>query len=145
MTPLAQRIAISEACGNFIPRYIVSEEYVDDPHWNSGFWQTTASFEDGEKVRLSGRLSDLGGASWGGYYAQNKFPDYLNDLNAMFAAEETLTDEQRRDYAHRLGLMVGPRGYDEWSGLYDFYLTHLTAAQRAEAFLKTIGKWEDDR
>lgn len=122
MTPLAQRIAIGAACSG-VPLTKI---------WVYDMWETGCA---------TGIIEGTG--RW--EVDINHTPDYLNDLDAMFAAEETLTDEQRRDYAHRLGLMIGPRGYDEWSGLYDFYLTHLTAAQRAEAFLKTIGKWEDDQ
>lgn len=66
-------------------------------------------------------------------------PDYLNDLNAMHKAEETLQESQRGTYS------------DE---LYDLAVEHqlktgkwrylsMTASQRAEAFLRTIGKWED--
>lgn len=56
--------------------------------------------------------------------------DYCGDLNAMHEAEKVLTT------------------FDEW----DIYCVHLgdtqpscakaTARQRAEAFLRTLGKWE---
>jgi hypothetical protein len=58
-------------------------------------------------------------------------PDYLNDLNAMHEAEKTL----------KIG--------DEWHGYYMHFVDgggvkiNATAAQRAEAFLRTIGKWKD--
>lgn len=52
-------------------------------------------------------------------------PDYLNDLNAMHAAEEKLINE---DYGPLYGECL------DWNW-------HATAAQRAEAFLRTIGKW----
>lgn len=59
-------------------------------------------------------------------------PNYYGDLNAMHEAEETLTE------------------VDQWI-LYQCHLAegqtkfivHATAAQRAEAFLRTIGKWQD--
>ena len=60
-------------------------------------------------------------------------PDYLNDLNAMHEAEGELN---RGSGYHETG------GY----GLYLVALDHdvsATAAQRAEAFLRTIGKWVD--
>jgi len=151
MTPLAQQIAIAKACGKVIPPYIMSEEYVDDPHWNSGFWQTTATFEDGEKVRLSGRVSELGVSSWGGYYAANKFPDYLNDLNAIREATAILPDLASDDngadqlgYCEWLATVVGAK----WgsSNAHDMWLiVNASAAERAEAFLRTIGKWRDDQ
>jgi hypothetical protein len=54
------------------------------------------------------------------------------DLNAMHEAEKELTQEQEDKYVTTLCLDVQlePR------------LHHATAQQRAEAFLKTIGKWE---
>jgi hypothetical protein len=58
-----------------------------------------------------------------------ELPDYLNDLNAMHEAEKTLTKDQSRTYACRK--LSG--------GIFD--AVHATAAQRAEAFLHTIGKW----
>lgn len=67
-------------------------------------------------------------------------PDYLNDLNAMHEAEKTLTKEQQRSFALILqGRQMGGMDYLA----QDFRAIHATAAQRAEAFLRTIGKWED--
>jgi hypothetical protein len=61
-------------------------------------------------------------------------PDYLNDLNAMHEAEATLRFDDRNHYIDRLGETY----HDSWE------FCTATAAQRAEAFLRTIGKWEDD-
>lgn len=64
-------------------------------------------------------------------------PDYLNDLNAMHEAEKTLSPKDKREYAYQLN-----GGYYT-SGLDDtFDIVHATAAQRAKAYLRTIGKWE---
>lgn len=64
-------------------------------------------------------------------------PDFLNDLNAMHEAENTLRQDQREPYYLKLTEMVhGP----DWT----FLLIHATAAQRAEAFLKITGKWEEE-
>ena len=60
-------------------------------------------------------------------------PDYLNDLNAMHEAEKVLTSEQVTSYVYLLESMN-----DRWSTP-----AFATAAQRAEAFLRTIGKWEE--
>ena len=72
----------------------------------------------------------LGWLSPHGYYAPE--PDYCSDLNAMHEAEKVLTT------------------FDEW----DIYCVHLgdtqpscakaTARQRAEAFLRVMGKWEEE-
>ena len=71
-------------------------------------------------------------------------PDYLNDLNAMHEAEATLDGNQQVAFGcnlARLGTcykcMPGnEKLYVNWKA------SHATAAQRAEAFLRTIGKWE---
>ena len=59
-------------------------------------------------------------------------PNYCNDLNAMHEAEKVLTSEQIDKYVTILCLEIQPEPK----------LHHATARQRAEAFLKTIGKWE---
>jgi hypothetical protein len=67
------------------------------------------------------------GVIWG-----MRFPNYLNDLNAMHEADGTLNKES---------------GYHETGG-YGLYLVALdhdvsaTASQRAEAFLKTLNLWK---
>jgi predicted ABC-type transport system involved in lysophospholipase L1 biosynthesis ATPase subunit len=68
-------------------------------------------------------------------------PDYCNDLNAMHQAETVMTDRQRTSYLDKLYEVCNPHSMlnDDWN------LTCATAAQRAEAFLKTIGKWEEDK
>jgi hypothetical protein len=63
-------------------------------------------------------------------------PDYLNDLNAMHEAEKTLTYAQGGDMTLWIQRMTcagyGPQLF-------------ATAAQRAEAFLRMIGKWEESK
>jgi hypothetical protein len=61
-------------------------------------------------------------------------PDYCNDLNAMFEAEKSLTREQIEVFCEQLN----PKTHGVWWGI------HATAHQRAEAFLKTIGKWKEE-
>ena len=65
--------------------------------------------------------------------AWHPLPDYLNDLNAMHEAEGILTNEQIEVYC---SFLQKPQ-WGIWWGI------HATAAQRAEAFLRTIGKWEE--
>lgn len=60
-------------------------------------------------------------------------PDYLNDLNACHEMEKVLTNDQRDDY---MGWIDDDR---------EFEFITATAQQRAEAFLKTIGKWKEDK
>jgi hypothetical protein len=70
-------------------------------------------------------------------------PNYLNDLNAMHEAEETLQShhlcyEYYNKLYNILGNTVGNR-----SDKPHHWTWHAAASQRAEAFLKTIGKWEE--
>jgi hypothetical protein len=64
-------------------------------------------------------------------------PDYLTDLNAMYEAEKVLTAEQARAYDKELQ-KIGFRR--RLAGA--FWLWHFTADWKAEAFLRTIGRWE---
>jgi transposase len=70
-------------------------------------------------------------------------PDYLNDLNAMHQAEKVLTKNKSMEYAFRLADSWILNGEDKQPDLVRGFCA--TAAERAEAFLKTIGKWEDDK
>jgi hypothetical protein len=63
-------------------------------------------------------------------YWDDQLPDYCNDLNAMHEAEELLTSNEWEVW-HRI------------VGNWDVIVARLTSRQRAEAFLKTIGKWEE--
>ena len=64
-------------------------------------------------------------------------PDYLNDLNAMHEAEKKLTLKQQMLYQGMIGKVTG----NKCPAL--FGQIHATATQRAEAFLRTIGKWKE--
>ena len=61
-------------------------------------------------------------------------PDYLNDLNAMHEAQLILTYAQKCEMSAWIEMMncagYGPQLF-------------ATAAQRAEAFLRTLNKWEE--
>ena len=74
-----------------------------------------------------------------GKYGQTDVPDYLNDLNAMHEVEKVLTEEQRIAYSNHTYDVACKvqRETEKWRWI------SLTAKQRAEAFLKTIGLWED--
>jgi predicted ATPase len=77
------------------------------------------------------------GPSW--YQSYTKMPDYLNDLNAMHEAEKTLDDDLDLDYSENLEIVTGAR----WGANNSYDMSKYrsaTAAQRAEAFLRTIGK-----
>jgi hypothetical protein len=62
-------------------------------------------------------------------------PNYHGDFNAMHEAEIQLSIDQKVDMEHELIKLTGST----------FLLWRATAAQRAEAFLRTIGQWEDEK
>lgn len=124
MCPNAQRIAIAEACG-----WVQIEQEVDWlPNYITGvFTQSHPTKEDHIKVWVSRR----------------EVPDFLNNLDDMHYAEKTLCRE-------------GIIQQEYWQSGYGRYISILsemtihpisaTAAQRAEAFLRTKGLWvEDDK
>ncbi len=115
MTPESQRIAIAEASGLFriMPLKRTTRRGKDDP---SG-------------VELWYCEHHHGGAA---EYA--KVPDYLNDLNAMHEAVAAQDEPVRRRFRGRLGQLCMEHN---WGDPID-----ATAAQRAEAFLRTLNLWK---
>lgn len=115
MSPEAQRIAIAEACG-YVRLFQTRLEWQEDS--DSGAWQ--------EKVMRDER--------------ERRIPDYLIDLNAMHAAEGCLKIGQWPTYEQHIREAQARQNGDSFARRF---IIHATAAQRAEAFLRTIGKWED--
>jgi len=118
MTPEQQRIAIAEACG--WTRYPEFEGQDPDSAWDDKAIHD-AMRENFEWLCPQGKI-------------RNSLPDFMSDLNAMHEAEKSLPDNDdagsRHDY--RLMLMeICQQGGSAFA----------TAAQRAEAFLRTLGKW----
>lgn len=70
-----------------------------------------------------------------------EIPDYLNDLNAMHEAEKILTEE---DQWKQILLLAGNPDETKMGLIELRKVVRATAAQRAEAFLKIIGKWENE-
>jgi hypothetical protein len=73
-------------------------------------------------------------------------PDYCNDLNAMHEVVCKLPDGEPRDcYLRELQIVtqtwekVDNDDDDDWL----WHSANATARQRAEAYLRTIGKWRD--
>lgn len=113
----AQRIAIAEACG--------WKKHTDtqEPSWNNPNRSETT------------------------WYMEDELPDYLNDLNAMAIAEKVLDSAPGRfdewcRYWEQLETMTC-RTFDKEISDDCKSMLSPTAAQRAEAFLKAIGKWKD--
>ena len=108
MKPEEQRIAIAKARA----WELVTDNPLYEPYWED---------PKGNKIGVSCGM---------------RCPDYLNDLNAMHEAENSLSPIEQCQFAENLfQLMVGEHGVSI------FMKIHATAAQRAEAFLRTIGKW----
>lgn len=113
MSPEAQRIAIAEACG----------------------W--VGPFDEIDDAIYATHLSWNGKTGIDGHQVQHIVPDYLNDLNAIHDAETAKgfhkQSNETFDYYVHLSRICSANEV----------LTHsATAAQRAEAFLKAIGKWQ---
>jgi hypothetical protein len=113
-----QRIAIAEACGWTEILRPCDEAYHDLPTDTLGL--------------VMGRVC---GIRPGGIHIENAapLPDYLHDLNAMHEAEKVLCNQ------------FNTIGEAYWRNLshVEPHPIYATAAQRAEAFLRTIGKWEE--
>lgn len=71
--------------------------------------------------------------------------DYVNDLNAMARAEQVLRRNQFHfvDYTRHLWRLVAGEAEYGNLGYFGFDFVTSAARQRAEAFLRTIEKWEE--
>jgi hypothetical protein len=67
-------------------------------------------------------------------------PNYCNDLNVMHEAEKVLKSFEHLVNYHAL---LGYCGGTTLMRLHECITA--TARQRAEAFLRTLGKWEDEQ
>ena len=123
MTPEEQRIAIAEALGLFRIKPL---------------WRTTRK----GKESLDGVVLWYCSEHMGGAATYDRVPDYINDLNAMHEAEKVLREMQTMTYLDRLGEIVS-QGMGEGSYGEVWNILHATAAQRAEAFLKTLHLWKE--
>jgi hypothetical protein len=117
MNPEQQRIAIAEACGWRIESD-GANTFVYSPNKTSGTGYRMNDIRHPKIIKL--------------------LPDYLNDLNAMHEAEESLHGRldlwwNYMDTLEKVSVEFNPLGCGSQ--------IHATATQRAEAFLKTIGKW----
>jgi acyl-CoA thioesterase FadM len=131
MTPEAQRIAIAEACGKQVIYWRVDYN-------NHG--RTSSYIAKTEEAANSWPFRDGGIHLFVNVAA---IPDYLADLNAMHEAEAVLDDRQQqcRNYVEELEHVL-IRAHEMSLDPSRFGMLHATAAQRAEAFLRTLGKWQ---
>lgn len=120
MTPEAQRIAIAEACG-----------------WTGPF-KTFTSWERTPRGLYGNHP----------IFSDQPLPDYIGSLDAMHEVESKLSNDDFLEYYRQLYLLTTPattiaEKYSmETTERHTRYYTCATAAQRAEAFLKTKNLWE---
>ena len=125
MTPLAQRIAIAEACGamwtttregyGFPVHILVPENYTPPNSWDDS---------PGMTPKPEPRL------------VHSSVSDYLNSLDAMHEAEKVLTPMNVPDYVEWLREIESSS--DDFSDL-----VHAEAKKKAEAFLRTLNLWTE--
>jgi hypothetical protein len=124
MTPTEQQIAVAKACG-----------------WREAFPSNGPAHPGTRKGGIMLPYTWINEVD--GRRAQN-LPDYLNDLNAMHEAWETAIFDERDDTKH-----TAFRSHLQRICLKDCQLAstrynsvcNATAAQRAEAFLRTLNLW----
>ena len=93
---------------------------------------------DKQRIAIAEACGIVSKDKWGSLYKTPRgilrdCPDYLADLNAMHEAEKVI---MHADLLFEYGMHI--------STDHDYeHLLRATAAQRAEAFLRTLGKWED--
>ncbi len=118
MTPEEQRIAIAEACGWRCCKadYDLARKINSYPCTNLvGVASHAAAHIDGSKD-----------------YHYHLLPDYEMDLNAMREAESVIVNGESEQ---RSRWFIWMQVHGDVAGI------HATARQRAEAFLRTVGKW----
>jgi len=112
-----QRIAIAEACGWTAHNHPDNIQRFESWASKSRWWVDPSGMEQ---------------------FAHN-IPDYLNDLNAMHEVERTLTPKQWIVYVVNLNNGFTTFDIEDVGGR-----VFTPAHQRAEAFLRTVSKWEDE-
>ncbi len=74
---------------------------------------------------------------WTAIWGERCDPDYCNDLNEMHEAEKAIFPYYATVYSNKLARVTGAEMSDDT----DYFCA--TARQRAEAFLRTLGKWKE--
>ncbi len=121
MTDQEQNIAVAEACGWH--HFIINDEYGND-----------RALRPTDKAVTGCVFTDL--------------PNYGTDLNAMHEAEKFMMHKQWPKYVTQLARVIAIgrsriRDDDTRVSVPTNMLLAATAAQRREAFLRTIGKWKE--
>lgn len=72
-----------------------------------------------------------------------ELPDYLHSLDAMHEAEKVLNEVKAVQFCNWLHTVVRDRS--PVLEVTEYLKIHATAAQRAEAFLRTLNLWDDSK
>lgn len=122
MNVIKQTVAIAEYCGyqNVVPVSWPSDEESDED-------SDLLVWGDVPIALREATLREVGST-------RIEVPYYPNNLNAMHEAENTLKDTIAWHSYWQMLVLVCEPSKEYWRA---------TAAQRAEAFLRTIGKWEE--
>lgn len=137
MKPIDQQKAIAEICG-----------------WRNIVAGINHDPDSDEFQFLSGYAPWRNIPDWVGNKTVDSFldrvPDYVNDLNAMHEAEKLFANDSDRRVVYMLHLkeVVLTPHVARQNGLDNacpFRVAHATAAQRAEAFLRTLNLWDDSK
>ena len=104
---------------------------------------------DSQRIAIAEACGIVSKDQWGPLYKTPRgilrdCPDYLADLNAMHEAEDNLLGMNKAEFAVKLCRIVG-RDWPNGIAGGSFAHVNATAAQRAEAFLRTVGKWEEGK
>jgi hypothetical protein len=122
MTDEQINVAIAEACG----------------------WVDRGSFNESrpEDHKFKRRIGNTENYEW---RWQHEF-NYCRDLNAMHEAEKLLDYQQAEDFGDMMYNLCADENSEQDNPFpWRFAVIHATARQRAEAFLRTLGKWEEDK
>jgi hypothetical protein len=125
MTDTEINIAVAEACG--------ADEILASPQMGgSGYWPSS----------MLSALARLGLVVTNSTERPGKvvcaIPNYCGYLNAMATAEQTLTPTKAAKFRRLLSLNAD--GHKAKHHTVEAAMCHATARERAEAFLKTLGK-----
>jgi hypothetical protein len=96
-------------------------------------WKFEQTEEGGKIIYPNGFVCEFTPFSWALEKFYKIIPNFCGDLNAMHEAEKTLDYEQLCNMQESIKFHHAVIPF------------HATAYQRAEAFLWTIGKWEEEK
>lgn len=146
MTEIAQQRAMAKACGKAMS--CADDPYMDTPElhheWNE--WKTQDKpFPFRFRKCKKCPAVHIEGEAFVQFDSDHVAPNY-NTLDAMHEAENILLNAQRRYYMLHLNAThpLQPMNFlkhEEDVTMHVFLLCNATAAQRREAFLKTLGLW----